>query len=373
MIVKFGGWSYDEYHKSNHPEIFAIRNIILKNPLHEFVLVGLTEGAKYKCFREKNMFFYNLPSKNKIKSMLSQLLLFSLACTSRPSIIIGFGLSNIIPLSLASILTHSELISVVTGELWHSGSSIPKFFYSFLLKITFQKSNAILAISESVRKEIVNNCRINPIKISIYKYKVHPMFNPFVPKDIKTQLNPAGPIVLVIARISPVKGLHYLVEASRIVVKQVPNVKFIIKGYPSDQKYREYLLALIKEYKLQEYITMEEWSPYSEVPKYMAAADVLVLPSVSEALGMVILEASTCGVPVIATRVGGIPDVLVHGVNGLLVEPADIRGLADAIINVLTNENLRKGLSHGSLSTVQNSKRKEFETVLNKLIFAPKQ
>lgn len=78
--------------------------------------------------------------------------------------------------------------------------------------------------------------------------------------------------------------------------------------------------------------------PHEQIPEYLADADVFVLPSRSEPFGIVLVEAGAAGVPVVATRVGGIPELITHGRSGLLVEPDDPRGLADAMASVLTDD-----------------------------------
>jgi glycosyltransferase involved in cell wall biosynthesis len=370
VIVKFGELTLEEYKGSNHPEIRAIRNIVSQNHKDSFVLITFSECNAIKSFREGNLLIFNLPVYNIKASFFSQIQTFFIVCMFRPSTIVVFGLSNTILLSFASVLTRSKLISVITGELWFGGSSMPKFLYKPLLKTAFHISRTILAISRSVNSEIVHDYAVNPTKVLNYKYAIHPMFNPSVNRDFKKRFNPNGPIILTVARIVPEKGIHYLIEASRSVVKLYPNVKFIIKALYADHVYQEFLHNLIKKYSLQENITFEtQRVPYSEIPKYMAAADIFVLPSISEALGMVILEALSCGIPVIATRVGGIPDILKNGVNGLMVEPGDVRGLAEAIVNVLSNEELRKSLSRGSVIALQDYSCIELGSILNNQIF----
>ena len=110
-------------------------------------------------------------------------------------------------------------------------------------------------------------------------------------------------------------------------------------------------------------------SSYSEIPEYMAAADLFVLPSLSEGLPIAMLEALATGVPVVASRVGGIPEVLIHEFNGLLVEPRDPDDLAEAITKTLSDGNLRKRLIEGSLATMRRTKEKEIKELLSKLMF----
>jgi glycosyltransferase involved in cell wall biosynthesis len=371
VIAKFSPWSHEIYHKSEHPEYVAIRNIISQNPQHNFLLVG-EGGTRYEHFREKGISFYNLCSNTKIKYLLTSFLKFELAFLLRPTVIVTAGTTSIIPFGIASILIRARFIPLLTSEIWYDLSRMPKPLRkvcAFLMKATLRKAYAVLAISESVKKETIDNYGINSNKVFVYRYKISTLFNPDVSRDLKLILNPTGPIVLTVARISPEKGMIYLVGAARIVANNVPNVKFIIKAYSSDDKYERKIRNLIYEHNLQQHFIFLGGSPYSEMPKYMSVADVFVLPSISEGLGLVILEALASGVPVVASGVGGIPDIITHGYNGLLVEPQDVEDLAEAIIRILSDDKLKRRLIEGGLATIPHIEENEIEKLLSKLIF----
>ena len=110
-------------------------------------------------------------------------------------------------------------------------------------------------------------------------------------------------------------------------------------------------------------------SPHGEIPKFLAAADVFVLPSLSEGFPLVILEALASGVPVVATPVGGIPDVLTSGSNALLVEPGNVDELAEAITRILSDDTLRQNLINNGLRTSHQIKENEIERLLNYYMF----
>jgi glycosyltransferase involved in cell wall biosynthesis len=372
MIVKSAAWDYEAFYKSKHPEYVAIRNLISQNPQHDFILIG--HGRNFEHFKFGKILIYNLGSGNKFRYLLSQGLNFLLPLFLRPSVVVGMGGSNLIPTGFASALTRAKFIPVIVIDLWYSLSEMPVTMRSLikeLLRATLLTSYAVLAISESIRKELVEVYNMSSEKVLVYKYKISDIFNPNVPNDLKKTLNPSGPVVLTICRINPQKGLEYLVKASQAVAKKVPNVRFVVRAYASEVGYRSSLLNLISECNVQGHFKiLEEFSPYEEIPRYMAASDVFVLPSISEGLAVVILEAMACGVPVIGSKIGGISDVVVDGYNGLLVEPRDVQGLADAIIRVLSDENLRHTLSCGALSTTQRVKQNEFQSLLSKLIIS---
>jgi glycosyltransferase involved in cell wall biosynthesis len=83
----------------------------------------------------------------------------------------------------------------------------------------------------------------------------------------------------------------------------------------------------------------------NDLPDLMAASDLFVLPSVAEAFGLVLVEALYLGVPVVATRVGGIPEIIDHGADGVLVPPADSVVLASALMELLSNDARRMRLA----------------------------
>ena len=376
MISKFADFYLDAYRDCRHPEAMAIRNIISQNHQHNFILLG--EGTKFEHFKADGVAFYNIRQDTVSSYLFSFLLKFELGSLLRPSVIVSLGTINLIPLGIISILNGAKFIPVITGEVSYSLKDMPKHLrkaIAFFLKIIFQRAYKILALGESIRRNLSDNYGVDPGKIFVYKYKVSEIFNPNVASDLKVTLNPSGPIVLTVCRISPEKGLNYLIEASRTITKKFPNVRIIIIGslgaYASsaEKKYLEELTGLIRKHNLQQHITILENSPHSEIPKYLSAADVFVLPSLSEGFPLAILEALATGVPVVATQVGGIPDILVNETNSLLTKPRDVEGLAQAVTRILSEDELRKRLIENGLKSIQCIKENEIENLLSKSIF----
>lgn len=353
-----------------------IRNIISKNRQHSFFL--LADGKKLEHFYAGGIYFYNTSIDTIAHSLFSFFLKFELTSLSRPSVIVGIGGTNSIPLGLSSILTGSRFIPVIAGEISYSVESLPKCLgkvVAFLMRIIFYKSHKILVLGNNIRKDLIDNYGVTPEKIFVYKYKISEIFKREDANDLKVLLNPNGPIVLTICRISPEKGLNYLIEASRTITEKFPKAKIIILGsfgaYASsrEKKYLEELTGLISKYNLQQSITILETSPHSEIPKYLSVADVFVLPSLSEGFPLVVLEALSVGVPVVATSVGGIPDVLINEINSLVVKPKDVEGLVDAVTKALSDDKLRKRIIENGLIFIEEIKDNEIETLLSNFIF----
>lgn len=159
-------------------------------------------------------------------------------------------------------------------------------------------------------------------------------------------------IVLFVGRLSPQKGIEYFVKAAQIIKKELKEkIKFVvitntlsIKGIKG--KYAD----LIKKNKIELYRSISS----NEIVKFYQKADVLILPSLSEAFGLVLLEAMACGTPVVASRVGGVPNVVKDGVVGFLVLPRNPQAIAQKTLKILTNEELRKKMRKNCLEWVKN-------------------
>jgi L-malate glycosyltransferase len=146
-----------------------------------------------------------------------------------------------------------------------------------------------------------------------------------------------APIVGHIAALVPHKGQKHLVEAAALVVQQVPDARFVIAG---EGELREALERQIREHRLEKHVFLLGFRP--DVLSVLKAFDVFVMSSVAEGLGTSLLDAMGAGKPVVATRAGGIPEVIADSETGFLVEPRDHAAMAGAIVRLLDDEALRR-------------------------------
>ena len=149
-------------------------------------------------------------------------------------------------------------------------------------------------------------------------------------------LPPDGVIVGTVGRLVPIKGLEWLLKAVPQVLAQFPQACFVIIGDGP-------LLGELRQMtsKLGISLRVVFLGAREDVPECLAALDLFVLPSLNEGMGRVLLEAMAVGCPVVATRVGGIPDIVADGTTGLLVPPRDERALAEAILTLLRDRSRR--------------------------------
>jgi len=141
-------------------------------------------------------------------------------------------------------------------------------------------------------------------------------------------------VITTIARLTPEKGHKYLIEAAKEVIAESDNhIKFVFVG---DGDLRDDLENKARELGLDEAILF--LGLRDDVPEILAISDLFVLSSLYEAQGRVIVEAMAAELPVVATRVGGVPDVVIDGETGILVPPASPQALASAIVKMLADK-----------------------------------
>jgi glycosyltransferase involved in cell wall biosynthesis len=144
-------------------------------------------------------------------------------------------------------------------------------------------------------------------------------------------LAPGTPMVTVVSRLTPLKGLEHFLEAAAILKPRFPEARMLIVGEtaPGQGAYLTELTARAERLGVADRVIFTGLR--SDIPALLGSAAVAVMPSLNEALSNVLLESMAAGAPVVATRVGGTPEALVDGVNGLLVEPGDAGAIATAV------------------------------------------
>ena len=148
-------------------------------------------------------------------------------------------------------------------------------------------------------------------------------------------------IIISVGRLVHRKGQDKLIEAMPTILSKIPNAHLLIVG---EGPYKNHLDKLAKKFSLEESVTFVGRILYDKLPTYLSAADLFAMPSRSrffglevEGLGIVYLEASACGIPVVAGNSGGAPDAVIEGVTGLCVDGTDVDQVAHAVIEVCSN------------------------------------
>jgi len=170
---------------------------------------------------------------------------------------------------------------------------------------------------------------------------------------IRTVPNPPrnpDPTVLTVSRLVPKNNVAGIIRAFALARGTVPNARLLVVG---DGPLRAELEAVARERGVREAVQFMGTVPHDDLPAVYAAADVFVRPSLSEGLGSVFLEAMAAGVPVIASPVGGIPDIVRDGETGLLAGPDDDAAVAHAMVRLLVDAALRDRITAGADAMVR--------------------
>jgi len=158
-----------------------------------------------------------------------------------------------------------------------------------------------------------------------------------------------APVVGNVAALVPHKGQRHLIEAAHLVVREVPDARFIILG---EGELREHLEHQVREYHLEKHVLLPGFR--TDVLGCIKGFDLFVMSSVTEGLGTSLLDAMACSRAIVATRAGGIPEVVEDGENGLLVPPRDHAAMAQAIVRLLKDETSRRQMGDAGLSRVRS-------------------
>lgn len=157
-------------------------------------------------------------------------------------------------------------------------------------------------------------------------------------------------IVLFLGGFAPHKGPDVLLKAMPKIVNEAPDAKLVFVG---NGRMRAELEGLSKKLDVEEHIKFAGFVDNISKALYYKSSDVFVLPSFSECSPLVNLEAMACGIPIVASNIGGVPDSVSDGENGLLVPPGDPEALADAIIYLLENEDVGKRMGKNGRTKVE--------------------
>ncbi|NQX87076.1 MAG: glycosyltransferase family 4 protein [Halioglobus sp.] len=213
------------------------------------------------------------------------------------------------------------------------------------LQYSLSRTTRIIVLSQSWKDFYVNDLQLDPSNIFVLQ-------NPVETSDPSSEIDKGYTQYLFLGRLERRKGIYDIVEAFAKLdeTADLKDMRFIAAGDGDLGKVK----ALIADKGLEPVIAVEGWVDRERVADLLQASDVLLLPSYNEGLPMALLEAMGSGLTVITSPVGGIPEVIKDGVNGILVPPGDINALIQAIWSS-RDANLRSELGNNAKDTVQSN------------------
>jgi teichuronic acid biosynthesis glycosyltransferase TuaC len=198
-------------------------------------------------------------------------------------------------------------------------------------------ADRVIAVSSSLQRALVEGYGIEEEKLTVIPNGVDvSRFAPTASFEARARLglHEEASRILYVGAIAESKGLSYLLRATRRIRDTVPGpVELVLVG---EGEYERAARALAAQLGIADAVTFAGRRPNEEIPLWINACDVLVLPSLSEGFGVVLVEALACGKPVVATACGGPEDIVTPQV-GILVPPADDVPLAEALLEVLAD------------------------------------
>ena len=297
------------------------------------VYIASSGGQLFEQFKEKGIEYLHIPIRTK--SEISPKILLSF-----------FKLRSFIKKNHIDILhAHSRTTQVLAEFLGRkTGAPYISTCHGFF-KARFSRRKfpcwglKTIAISEAVKEHLLRDFKLdaenikvipNGVDVSRFSSKLKAQSSKL--KE-KLGLEEDAPVIGIVGRLSDVKGHRYLIQAMPEVLKAYPLAQLLIVG---DGKIKKDLLKLSKELVLDEHIIF--LPSVQDTSEVLQALDIFVMPSLQEGLGLALMEAMASGLPVVASGVGGIGNLIHDGENGILVQPADIKSLSCAIIGLLDNK-----------------------------------
>lgn len=262
---------------------------------------------------------------------------------------------------IAAILARCPCVCTFHNFLPPSTSIRKKKVATRVEEILSPTTKKFITVSEALAKEVVDEFGIPKEKVQvIYNGVELPNAKEYEIDINKTwEISKESIVVGTVARLIPSKGINVLLDAIPLVIEKHPETIFMIVGDGPDTK------KLIEKARHINYGKNIIFTGYSEyIWYYYDIFDIFVLPSLSEGLGIALIEAMMAGKPAIASNTGGIPEILMHEWNGYMVNPGDSQELAEAIIYFISHPTEIK--EYAKRAKDDMAKKFHIETMVNK-------
>ena len=213
---------------------------------------------------------------------------------------------------------------------------------SLLEGFTAKRADRVIAISNGMYTRAVEELHIDPGKVDIVPHAVDTAKYSYIESDVRERLGiPRDvPLVLFVGRLEARKGVHVLCQAIPEVIGSMPSARFVLVGRdtttPQGGSVKSYITKQAERRGFSDNLALIDFMFPDELTALYSACDVFVLPSLWEGFSMVVLEALACGKPVVATSVGGVPDIGLTPPSGIVVAPNNTKELTEAILALLS-------------------------------------
>jgi len=211
---------------------------------------------------------------------------------------------------------------------------------------TLNRVDGIITVNNTLLEKInelgIKNCvkAVAPMGVNIKKLE-----------KIGLKRKNIVPTILFVGAMRPVKGLDFLISSLHLIKEEIPEFKLILAG---DGPLRPKLEKRTQNEGLSQYVEFLGQVPHDNAIQLVQTSDIVVLPSLSEGTPTVMFEALACKTPLIASHVGGIPEIITHGKNGLLIAPKSPKAISNAIIYLVKNKEAREKLAENGYKHIKD-------------------
>ncbi len=256
------------------------------------------------------------------------------------------GPATLIPLrrgGYASVVTVHDLVAFLFPE------TIPRkyaVYMRWLLTKVVKRADRIISVSYNTKEDMVRILGVEPEKITVVHEAAQPQFRPIKDRDkleqVRRRYGIPGPFIYHMGNIEPRKNLVRLVRAFMLARQELHRPVHLVitgqKGWLTGKLFRS-----LGGLDLGGHVIFTGYVPHQELPLLMNAARAFVFPSLYEGFGLPVLEAMSCGTPVITSRISSLPEIV--GRAAVLVDPNDVESIAAGMVRVLEDQGLRWKLS----------------------------
>jgi len=335
----------EKYWRGGQQQVFYLHKLLVKKSIKSILVCNKSSELKKKCINEK-LPYYEVNMRAEI-DILSAYQIYKL-CKKEKITIIHAHSAHALSIGLLIKLFSSSLILVGVRRV---DFQIKKNLLS-QIKYNSKKINKIVCISDFIKKVMIEDGIKEENLVTIRSgADIHKFDDVFPDNNLKDTLGiSSNQIVLgTVAAFAGHKDYPNLLNAFRLVKDKIANVKLCVVG---DGQLKPEMEQLAQDLQVDDHVIFTGFR--ENVGRYLKTFDIFVLASKKEGLGTSIIDALSVGLPVIATRTGGIIEVIENDVNGILVEPKNSDLLAETIIELIEDKEKRNRLSCEAIASAQN-------------------
>ena len=257
---------------------------------------------------------------------------------------VASDVSGVVP--IISVLIATKLTAIPHFTFVHHLNPSSPWYLRKARTLSYKTSSKVICVSKNTAKSVMEH-GAQPSKVSV----IHNGVDLKTIGPHRTEHRSVERVLLTVSRLAKYKGIQRVIEAMPRVLAKIPDARYVVVG---DGDYRDELISLAKASPARDSITFTGAVTDSEKFAHYNRCSVFVMPSEQEGFGIVFLEANAIGKPVIGGDVMGVPEAIIDGETGLLVDPHDVDAIAEGVIHLLLNPDEARRLGENGRRRVES-------------------